>query len=385
MAGPLFRQLSEGVVDFFPEGGVLYTGHADTVKMRDCLNPKLQLVESPIYTKSSLISRLLSWFKYVIFITPSLLKSAKSDIFIISTNPPFLSIWIPFICVFKQINYILVVYDIYPDVLENLKVIKKKGFVAKIWHAMNRFVFLRAMRVVTISNSMAKRLEQKVNNENFIVSVVFPWVDSDFIKPLMRSENPIAHNYVSEDGLVILYSGNIGQTHNIECIINLIEHLKYDGRFKFVFFGDGVKRHLIELYIKSSGNSNVKLYPFQDEKLLPYTLSLGDISLVLVESGMEDLIIPSKLFSYLSAGSAILGISENESDLSEIINHTDSGKVFKPESIKEMADFLIDLYDNPSHLKKLKINSRGAAESLFNQSRGVSDFINILKDLKIIC
>ena len=51
---------------------------------------------------------------------------------------------------------------------------------------------------------VAKRLEQKVNNKNFIVSVVFPWVDSDFIKPLMRSENPIAHNYLSDDGLVIL-------------------------------------------------------------------------------------------------------------------------------------------------------------------------------------
>lgn len=385
MAGPLFRQLCEGVVDFFPKGGELYTGHIDTLNLKDLIHPKLELIKTPIYNKLTLFSRIKSWLKYISFITPILFKSTKSDIFIITSNPPFLGVWVRLMCIIKPINYILLVYDIYPDILEKLNFIKSQGIISKFWHFANRYVFLRALKVVTISNSMAKRLRTNVNIDDFNISVIYPWVDSEFLKPLNRDKNPIALNFVSKEDFVILYSGNIGETHNIESMISVIEHLKYDRRFKFIFFGDGAKRHLVESYIKNSGNSNVKLYPFQDEKLLPYTLSLGDVSLVLVENGMEDLIIPSKLFSYLASGSAILGISDNESDLSDIIRRTNSGNTFKPNATIDIANYLIYLYTHPSKLNELKINSRKASETLFSQNKGVNDFINILKDLKIIC
>jgi glycosyltransferase involved in cell wall biosynthesis len=385
MAGPLFRQLCEGVVDFFPNGGVLYTGHPDTLNLRGTINPNLNVICSPTYVKKTFISRIWSWVKYIVFVSKVLFRAKKNEVFIITSNPPLLAMWVRIFCIIKSVDYIYLVYDIYPDILEKLKFIREKGIISKIWNKLNYYVNKRALRVVTISNSMAKRLNNYNSIDGLKVDVVYPWADTEFIKPLHRNSNPFSDKFIQGNGLVILYSGNIGETHDIESILKVVHYLKNDNRFKFVFIGDGAKGQLIKSYINQSGNLNITLFPFQDEKMLPYTLTLADVSLVLIENGMEDLIIPSKLFSYLAAGSAIIGISEKESDLNDIINKANCGYVFNPFSTEQIAKTLIELYTNTEKLSELKLKSRIAAENLFSQKKGIMDFNNILKELNVIC
>ena len=57
MAGPLFRELAEGIADFFPDGVVLHTGHLDTLSADNDSSEKLIISSAPSYDRRSSFHR----------------------------------------------------------------------------------------------------------------------------------------------------------------------------------------------------------------------------------------------------------------------------------------------------------------------------------------
>ena len=70
MAGPLFRQLAEGLSKYYSDGITLITGDPDTLRIRDTFNPLIQIIPAPSYNRISRYHRAISWIKYVLSITP---------------------------------------------------------------------------------------------------------------------------------------------------------------------------------------------------------------------------------------------------------------------------------------------------------------------------
>ena len=87
-----------------------------------------------IYWPKKLYGRL---FRSIIFFlsagTKLLKKKVRGDLIILTSEPPFLPIlgWL----ISKIINtpYILIIYDLYPDILVNLKFLKKNNLIIKLW------------------------------------------------------------------------------------------------------------------------------------------------------------------------------------------------------------------------------------------------------------
>ena len=93
MAGPLFMDLTIVLSSYFSKGCILYTSHPDVVSKFSTNNSSIHLVKSPNYNRESPIKRLISWFKYLVGCSNLILLSDKSDVFLLSTNPPLLAIW----------------------------------------------------------------------------------------------------------------------------------------------------------------------------------------------------------------------------------------------------------------------------------------------------
>ena len=78
-----------------------------------------------------------------------------------------------------------------------------------------------------------------------------------------------------------MYSGNLGLTHNIEKILNTALKLKEVNDIKFVVIGEGPKKNIVDNFALKNQLKNLLVLPYQDEETLPYSLSAGDISIVL--------------------------------------------------------------------------------------------------------
>ena len=229
---------------------------------------------------------------------------------------------------------------------------------------------------------MKETITKKYSLSN--VLIINPWVDTKIIKPLVYSKNKYAKDYVSSDKFVVLYSGNMGLTHDIDTIINAAKILKDDKKIIFLIIGEGPGYEKVRQFIYNFNIKNLKLFPFQEQKKLKYILPLASISLVSLNAGLEDFLIPSKTFFYLSAGSPLISISNLKSDLSNLIIKNNIGLVSNPGDSDDLASKIKQLQSDPNLLKVMKKNARDLVKNNYSKEIVLSDLIKILIDSKLL-
>ena len=283
-------------------------------------------------------------------------RAPQTSLLFFSTNPPFLGI-IGYIN--KKLfgkRYVVLVYDLYPDIPIVLGWLKKNGFVSKIWRWINRLTYENAEAVFTIGEFMSRNLERqfdvtKTNLRKIIV--IPPWVDMEFIKPIKKSENWFARKYGQVGKYTVLYSGNLGATHDIECIVDLAKRLEHEKEIQFLIIGSGYKQAQLEDQLMCEKLSNILLLPSQPEETLPNSLTTGDLAIISMAPGTEGYMVPSSLPYYLAAGCDILYMGRIESEIGAFCSSELQENGFICNSIEE-AEALIK---NLSIKKECKVSS----------------------------
>jgi glycosyltransferase involved in cell wall biosynthesis len=371
MAGPLFRELAEDLSKKIPKTSTLFTGHPDTLAIGSSTK-KLIISKAPVYNRRSKLLRIFSWINYTLFVFLKMFNADKNTIIFFVSNPPFLGFFVFLISFFKKTRYVVLVYDLHVDIFISCGILSKNSFVVRLWRLINRIVWNRSIAVYTIGNIMAQNLNRqfKVKNTKLTqVGVVYPWVNTKKIKPISKINNPLSGDLGQEGKITILYSGNMGISHDIDSILQASKILKNQKDISFLLIGHGEKWNDAVDFQKKNNLDNLKVLPFQSEKKLPYTMSLADIALVSLEEGVEGLMIPSKMFYYMSAGAAIIGICNGKNDVTEIIKNSNCGITVKPKNPKDLAYSIKKLSIDKKKLHYFKQNSRQSAMSNFSRKK----------------
>ena len=382
MAGPLFCELAEGLSNEFVDGVVLHTGHPDAKNINSSGN--IQLITAPEYNRKSRLTRGLTWVRYLISTTKLILFSKKSDGFLLSSNPPILGIWFWLLNFFKKNPYMVLVYDIYPDVLIEISVVQQSNIIVKIWNWLNKKVYRDAKSIVTLGKHMAKRLSTSNDLSLSKISIVPPWVDTDFIKPLAYENNPLAKNFNPGGKHIVLYSGNMGVSHDIDTMLGAVKQLRKRDDILFLFIGGGDKYQAVVDYQKSHQLDNIAIYPYQEESDLPYTMALASISLVALDGGAQELMIPSKVFYYMAAGSAVIGICSGENELKDIIGICDCGICIDPGNSDKLSSAIKKVLSDNTLLDKYQHNARLGAEKRFAKKSSIKYFVDLMIKVRML-
>lgn len=383
MAGPLFRELAEDLSQHYDQSSELYTGHPDTLLQNNIVE-KLNIMKAPKYNRKSLFHRLFSWMHYTLLVFFKILFVSKGTLIFIVSNPPLLGPFAWLACKLKGLPYVVLVYDLHPDTLICFGFLKERSIVVKIWRFFNKLLLEGADAVFTIGDVMAKRLGQQFDSsKNRIphVVVIPPWADTRNIKPISKAENPLAKELGQEDSITVLYSGNMGISHDIDSMLQAAKLLKGHSNIKFLFIGEGQKWQFALDFKTEHKLHGVQVLPFQCEDKLPFTMALGDISLVALDSGAEGLMIPSKMYYYMASGAAIVGISTGENELKKTIIDNKIGVSLAPGSPQVLADSILMLSKDMNKLNHYKNNARITAEQQYSREVCTK---KLVKELKIL-
>ena len=125
---------------------------SDTISIHK--NSKLVVEPAPVYNRNSKFQRVRSWLHYILFVSKTILSARSGDAILLVSNPPLLGGWVWLLTRINKIPYAVLVYDIHPEVLVRLGVLKKDSFIVKLWHAINRLVFRNSELVITIGKRM---------------------------------------------------------------------------------------------------------------------------------------------------------------------------------------------------------------------------------------
>lgn len=316
------------------------------------------------YKRTPGFLRLFTWiigFLQIMFIIKT--KHKKSRLLIVS-NPPLTTL-LPLFC---KNSFSFFIFDIYPDTIAQMGIVSKKSTFYKSWVRANRKVFKRAESIFTLTDRMARVINHYCPEKE--ISVVPVWSHNEFFKPIPKETNPFLTKHNLHNRFIIIYSGNLGATHDAVIIPQIASRVKSQ-KVLFLVIGEGdQKRRLVE-EIKKLRITNLIMLPFQPVDMIPYSFASADIALVSLSSKASSLSIPSKTFNFMSAGLPLLCIAGEESELNNIVNKYKNGRSFRHEQVAEMAAFIDEVTENEDLISAYRRNSLKASADFTSKNASI--------------
>jgi glycosyltransferase involved in cell wall biosynthesis len=176
-----------------------------------------------------------------------------------------------------------------------------------------------------------------------------------------------------------LYSGNLGRLHDISTLIDF--HRILEGKIPpadFIFHatGDGFLR----LRDSIADNHFQFLGLLNNDKWIE-TMRDSHVALVTMKPGAEKVVMPSKTYSAMLAGQAILAICPGNSDLADLVKKHDCGWHIPVGDHQALTKILADIQNNPECLHRKRINAYHSGHRLYDM-KNISDiWMELFKSL----
>lgn len=329
--------------------------------------PHVKIRKSPRYNRDSTFGRFVAWIKYTWVCFWRLLWYPRKTPVFLTTTPPIVVIMMWVVYKIKKHPYVILEWDIYPQIAHVMGMFSSRNPIYKIWYWLHGVALRNAHQVIAISDGMADVLHEMAKRDIPLV-VITNWADTDHFHPMERANSPFAQAQGITDQLVVSYSGNMGETHAIETLVELIKPLTHRDDILFLFNGKGSKRHIIEEAVASAAYPNLRLLDWIAYDEYPQFMACVDISLITLASGYEKLSLPNRTYSSLASGSALLTISDEPSDLAVMVKKHGCGENFSADNITGMVNWITALADNRAKLGALRDASRHAAVTEYSEA-----------------
>jgi glycosyltransferase involved in cell wall biosynthesis len=299
--------------------------------------------------RGSLFSRGIFAVSFMIAVAVKLLGNrAEYDGLVITTNPPFLGVlgWLYSRLLRKP--YMLIVYDVYPDIAVNLGILSPRAPFTRGWALATRLMLTGASVLVVIGRDMDQIVRRKVPKRHHDRIVLIPnWSDERRVRPVPRDANPFRAQHQLDHHFIVQYAGRLGRTHNVEPLLGAARLLS-DTNVIFQFIGDGWKKDGLERLAAERDLANVRFLPYQPMECLAEMLSAADLAVVCLGTAFTGLSVPSKAYGILASGTPILGLLDPDSEIGLMINETGCGVTLVDPGPDRIAAVVRDLMADPA-------------------------------------
>lgn len=317
------------------------------------LSANVYIYSIKAYNKKNIIYRITTWavsflqsFFYILF-------HGKGAMVIYVTNPPLSY----FSSLILKNRFSVIGYDIYPDALKNIG-IKDNNLIFKIWGNINRKVFRNADFIFTLSDGMANLLTKYADKAK--IKVIPNW-GSITMNPIPKKENLFIKEHHLENKFVVMYSGNIGYTHNVETIIDIAARLQGERGIHFMIIGDGGKKADLMKLVETQGLENCTFLNWLPADKIVYSLSAADLSVVTLTDDTAFVSVPSKTYNILSVGSPMLCVAPEKSEIGQLVKKERCGKCYDKDHVEEMINFILQLKSDKKYYTEMVKNALNAS------------------------
>jgi glycosyltransferase involved in cell wall biosynthesis len=324
------------------------------------------------FSKSNLAGRLVNLGTYYLLAAIVAFRLPRPDVIVAETDPPLLG---ALAAVLKRRWGCRLVYnvrDLYPDIAEVTGGVRSP-FLLELLRRGNDYAYERADLIVTLGHDMARRIVDKGVPPDKVV-VVPDWVDCGRIRPL--DSNPLRRSF--GDKFVVMYSGNIGLSQQLEVVLEAADRLRDDDRILFAMIGEGTRKKWLQERASAMGLTNVKFLPYQPLEKLAESLGAADLHLIPLAAGAAGCLVPSKIYGILAAGRPFIAMMEESAEVAQIAREDAVGFVVRPGNVEALVDAIREAVDSPEHLKQMGARARRLAEMRFDRIKVTSMFGSML-------
>ena len=313
----------------------------------------------------------------------NLIRRKKPDVVLVDSTSPFLLVVAWLVLRLRGVPYVFLVHDVYPEIAVQLGIVGPRSITARLWRRIYRRIYLAAARIVVLGLRMRDVVRESIDSPEqwYKLKIIPNWTDGDTIVPRAKEENPLRDELGLTDKLVVLYSGNMGLAHDMETIVEASDRLRDLSDLRFLFIGDGGKRDWLAATVQQRELTNVVMLPYQPQEKLPYSMTCGDISLITLKRGMEGLLVPSKIYSSLAAGLAIIAVMEAGSEVGDIVEDHECGYRMPQGDVDGLVAAITALHENPSLLAEMQRRSRACFDAKYTREMSIERYAEMLRSV----
>ncbi len=233
----------------------------------------------------------------------------RPDVVVTMTTPPLLSVIGETLQRLRGSRHFIWEMDLFPDAFVSLNAMREGGPADRLLGVIADHCRRRSHAVIALGTCMESRLLKRgVPAER--IHIADNWADGDEIRSMPARQARDLH---------LLYSGNLGLSHDIETIAAAMEALRDDGRFRFSFAGGGARRVELEERYRGRPAENVAFLPYASRKDVSASLGKADIGLVTLKAECAGTVVPSKVYGLMAAGRPILFIGPPEASAARLV------------------------------------------------------------------
>jgi len=305
------------------------------------------------------IGRATNYLTYFASALAASRQIGPQDVVVSLTDPPIIGLAALSAARRAGARFVFLCEDIFPEVASLLEDFHNTT-VNRTLDRINRRLVREADAIVALGERMKRRLVEEKGAPADRVHVIHNWADCEAITPGPK-DNAFARAHGLHDKFVLMHSGNVGLSQNLDLLIDAADRLRSRERLVIAIVGDGARRGALEATAAARGLTNVRFFPYQPKELLHESFATADAFLVSLKSGLEGYIVPSKLYGILAAGRPFVAAVDPSCEVATIAIQHACGIVAPPGDPGALVSAISALCDDPSAVRQMGENARRAS------------------------
>ncbi len=361
----------------------IYDNPRASLPEREIINGVLvHRLASTQFGRASLPTRAVDYFSFYVSVRRCLQGIARrGDVVVAKTDPPLVSLVAMAAarsCGAHLVNWL---QDLYPEIAVQLDVPFIRGPIAATLAGLRNRSLRDAAANVVVGDAMGRKIDA-LGAPSARTHVIPNWCDDEEIQPLGNIENPLRRAWGLAGKFVVGYSGNLGRAHEFGTVLDAAERLRGDARFMFLMIGGGKRFEELARVVKQRGlEALFRFVPYQERKMLGYSLAAPDVHWISLNPALEGLIVPSKFYGIAAAGKPIIVIAAEDGELAQLVREYDCGAAIQSGAAEKLASTLTQLSRNSAAVAEMGARARRMLDGHFTRQKGYERWRVLLEQL----
>ncbi len=320
------------------------------------------------------LGRLINYFSFTLAVLFHLFRLGRYRAVVVYSNPPILPL-APILAnrLFKT-KIIFVAYDIYPEVAYASASLDRGGLIDRVMKRLNRSLYKRASAVVALTEEMKRFiLDNREEAEESRVAVIPNWAHEN--GRLATVDDYAALGYTPEQ-LIVSYFGNMGICQDVETMLAACRALQDREDIQFLIVGHGNKKDYVAEQTKKL--PNVKVLDFLTGDAFEKALAVSDCGIVSLEKGLKGTCAPSKYYSYLQSGCAVLTVTEPDSYLAQEVAEAAIGAAVCIGDADSLTEAICRLADNRNACTAMCLKAKALYDSTYDKRHAMEKYSELI-------
>ena len=316
---------------------VVLSGTAGSAAAASNGKPAIVEIRNWMPGKAALGKRALAELLFTTRMFAALLVKLRRDDVALTVPAPFM---LPYAFAaaakLKGARSVLIMHDLYPDVLIMAGLLKPQSIVAKAMRALNAPMFRALDAVVIIGRDTEKLLLRYGGMTSDKIRFIPNWATLERGVRAVDPDNPYRRPFAAR--FVVGLSGNLGFTHDPVIVFEAARLLRESRDIHFLLSGWGIGFDQLRAMQAEARLPNVTLVDRVEDDQLETFLSAADVWIIPYRRNVAGVSVPSRFYNLLAIGRPVILVSEADAEAALTVTEHDVGWVVEPGRADELAN-----------------------------------------------